>query len=324
MNATVPILHAVPTAQPVSVAHLAHRLLPAYTVDGGRVHLAGCTLEDRPLARLSYQVDGQPLDLYVDADGQSVDAAQVEALGLPQSAPLAKPPQAGAVLLDRLLTIGLPSAELRFAREPLTITTLWCKYAEGKLRFSFGHHGCDLPFAGWAQTLQPPPYRCPHTGIATFHLAQLDDGRIVAYEAVGRCAETGCLVLQGELASCAATGRQVLAVLTKVCPVTGQPVLSTAMVTCDCCGQVVSSAALQRGRCCACRNLKAVGKADPRLARVLHAHSALNRWGNWRIAETPVVYVLTASAWLKRLLLVIDKESLELRTVTQAGRWRKG
>jgi hypothetical protein len=298
--------------------------LPAYTVDGGRVHLAGCTLEDRPLARLSYQVDGQPLELYIDADGQSLDAAQVEALGLSELAPLAKLPQAGAARLDHLLTVGLPAAELRLAREPVTISVLWCKFAEGKLRFSFNHQGCDLPFAGWAQTLQPPPYRCPHTGIATFHLSQLDDGRIVAYEAVGRCDETGRLVLNAELASCAATGQQVLAVLTKICPVTGQPVLSTAMVTCDCCGQLVSPAALLRGRCCACRNLKAIGHADPRLARLFRQHSELHRWGNWRIAETPVVFVLTATAWFKRLLLVVDKASLELRIATQAGRWRKG
>ena len=68
-------------------AQIAQRLLPAYKVDGGRVHLAGCTLEDRLLARLTYCVDGQPLDRYVDADGQPLDAADIEALGLTRSAP---------------------------------------------------------------------------------------------------------------------------------------------------------------------------------------------------------------------------------------------
>jgi hypothetical protein len=325
VHTTLLITHAVPTAQPLSVAQIAQRLLPAYTVDGGRVHLAGCTLEDRLLARLSFCVEGQPLDWYVDADGQPLGAAEVEALGLTQSAPLAKPPQAGTPLLDRWLTVALPAAERRFAldnsRTLLAVTALWCKFAEGKLRFSIDHHSCDLPFAGWAQTLQPPPYLCPYAGLATMHLSKLDDGRIVANEAVGRCAETGRRVLQNELVSCGSTGRRVLAELTKVCPVTGQPVLAATMVTCDTCGQAVSPAAIERGRCRGCRNPKAIGKADPRLARILHEHSQLDRWGNWRISETPAVYVLTASAWLKRLLLVIDKESLELRRVAQSGRF---
>jgi hypothetical protein len=323
--ATLPITHAVPTAQPLSVAQIAQRLLPAYKVDGGRVHLAGCTLENRLLARLSYCVDGQPLDRYVDADGRPLDAADIEALGLTRSAPLAKPPQAGAALWERWLNVTLPAIEgwvaLDSSRKLLGVTALWCKFAEGKLRFSIDRDCCDLPFAGWAQTLQPPHFLCPYTGIATMHLSKLDDGRIVAYEAVGRCAETGRQVLQNELVSCAASGRRVLAELTKVCPVTGQPELAATMVTCDNCGQVVSPAAIERGRCHGCRNLRGIGKADSQLARLLLAHPELARWSNWQISETPVVYVLTASAWLKRLLLVIDKETLALQRVAQAGRF---
>ena len=137
----------------------------------------------------------------------------------------------------------------------------------------------------------------------------------------GRCAETGRQVLQNELVTCAATGRRVLAELTKTCPVTGLPELAAVMVNCAHCGQLVSPAAIERGRCRGCRDLKGVSLTDPRLARVLHEHAELARWSNWRISETPVVYVLTASAWLKRLLLVVDKQSLRLQRVAQAGRF---
>jgi hypothetical protein len=67
-----------------------------------------------------------------------------------------------------------------------------------------------------------------------------------------------------------------------------------------------------------------VSKADPRMAHVLHEHPWLDRRGRWRISETEAVYILTASSWLKRLLVVLDKETLKIQHVATANRFFGG
>ena len=47
-------MNAVPAAQPQGVHELSQRLFDTYTVDQGNVHLGGCTLDDRPLLRLTF------------------------------------------------------------------------------------------------------------------------------------------------------------------------------------------------------------------------------------------------------------------------------
>jgi hypothetical protein len=70
--------------------------------------------------------------------------------------------------------------------------------------------------------------------------------------------------------------------------------------------------------------MKSVKKADPRMARVLHEHPALDRWRHWRISETSRVYVLVARGLLRRLLIVVDKETLELRHLATGSRLSGG
>jgi len=223
------------------------------------------------------------------------------------------------------LGVTLPLVEQRLAAQgqapPSTITVLWCKFAEGKLRFTIGDRSTDLPFSGWARTLRPPPFVCPHTGVRTFHLARTDDGRIAASEQILRCEVSGRRALRSEMAVCAMTGKTVLAELTRTCSVTGARVLAADMATCAMCGQQVSPTAIRKDRCSACRGLRPVGKADPRMARVLHEHPALDRWGGWRISETAAVYILTANGWIKRLLVVVDKDSLELKLLARGNRF---
>ena len=64
----------------------------------------------------------------------------------------------------------------------------------------------------------------------------------------------------------------------------------------------------------------AVKKADPRMARLLHEHPALDRWRRWQMSETSRVYVVVATGWLRRLLVVVDKETLELRHMAVGSR----
>jgi len=151
-------------------------------------------------------------------------------------------------------------------------------------------------------------------------LAADDSGRITAVEAISTCEESGRRVISSDLVTCAATGRRVYASLTKACPVSGDRVTSSAFMQCNMCRQDVSRTAVRGGKCGACRSLKSVTKADPRMARVLDERPGLDRWNRWKIAETDTVYVLVASAFLRRLLVVIDKESLEPFRVATGSR----
>lgn len=307
------------------MTQIAERLFPAYALEGGRMHLAGCTLEDRLIVRLRGCRDGEPLEMLVDAEGRDLDPKLREVLGVDSARPIEKCPPPAVVQLNRFLSCGLALVEQRLATELdfelQSITAVWCKFAEGKLRFSFGELSADLPFADWAQTLRAPPLVCPATGREGFHVAATDDGRITLLDQIARCEETGRRTLAKDLIRCDMTGKRVLAELAKTCPVTGQRVLGRLLVACGLCGQQVSPAAVKKGRCAACRRMRPVGKSDPRLARLLNEHAELDRWRWWRMAETAEVYVLVGSGWLKQVLVVADKNTLGLKRLATGNRF---
>lgn len=328
LESTSEPIHLAPASQPNSVHQLAERLFAAYTVDQGRVHLAGCVLEDCLFLRLSVQCGDDHREMFLDDQGQEVAGERIAALGMRQVVRLKQPPKDATSEIRRLTELGTHLARQRLAQgEPsaaVEVAAVWCKYAEGKLRFTVGENSVDLSFADWARTLSPPPYVCPLTGRSTFHLAAIDDGRIVPKDEIGCCAETGRRLLAQDLVTCSVTGRRVAAEFVRTCPISARPVLRSEMVKCRTCRQRVSPAVTERGQCSACRDMRSVTKADPRMARLLDEHPPLDRWGGWRIAETAKVYILTATGWLKQLLVVLDKESLEIRVLATATRFASG
>ncbi len=326
MSQTNCICHAAPARQPASVPEIAEILFPAYNFadEGGRVSLAGCALEDRLVLQLVYTHGGQPLEVYLNREGKEVDGQPIVHDQKLELMPLRGPPADAEFEAENLLATGGRLAEDRLLNgnglELVSAKAVWCKHVDGKLRFTIGAASVDLPFSGWTRTLAPPPFVCPQTGAATFRLAITDDGRIAAAERVEACAETGRRMLSTELVRCAVTGRRVSPDLVESCPVSSRRLLRSELVACAACGQQVSPLVLERGLCQACRRMKAVKKADPRMARVLHEHPLLDRWRRWRMGETARVYVLAASRWWKRLLVVVDKETLELRHVAAGHR----
>ena len=318
-----------PADQPVTVRELAERLLPAYTVDEGTVHLAGCLLEDRLFVRAGVKKGPQPVELFLDEQGNEVEPAMVDSLGLGRTVTLERPPEHDEQTIERLAAQGRQMVIERLdtaqnETETIDVAAVWCKFAEGKLRFTIGESTADLPFADWARELQPPPFVCPHSNHQTYHLAATDDGRIVAAERVVCCAQSGQRMLTGDLVTCATTGRRVLPHFTETCPVTGETVLRDELVACGTCGQEVAPGAMRGANCEACDRLEPVNKADPRLARVLDVHPVLDRWRHWRLSESVTSYHLTARGWLRQILLIVDKDSLDLKRVATGSRLRSG
>jgi len=328
LDSTSDVIHIAPADQPSSVCQIADRLFPAYTIDDGAVRLAGCTLEDRFFVRLRFRHAKESVEFYLDADGRQLNGELVQMLKTTATVELDKPPEPAEMEIARLIELGTRLARTRLPSgsppQRVDSAVLWYKYAEGKLRFSLGECSVDLPFAGWARTLEPPPLVCPYTGISTFHLAATDDGRVVAADSIERCAETGFRTLADDLVTCSVTGRRVVPEQVAACPVSGDRVLTKEMVRCAMCRQQVSPAIIEQNRCAACRNVRPVSKADPWMAKLLHEHPPLDLWRNWRISETATVYVLTASGWFKRLLVVVGKDSLELKLLATGSRLLAG
>ena len=163
-----PLIHVAPAEQPTSVAEIAEILFPAYTVDDGRVSLAGCALEDRLVLQLVYQHDGQTLEVYLNWQGKEVDGQPIVQDRQMKLLPLADPPDRLDADLERLLAAGSRLAEERLPAgasvELVCCKAVWCKYVEGKLRFAIAAASMDLPFSGWTRTLSRAALCLPSHG----------------------------------------------------------------------------------------------------------------------------------------------------------------
>ncbi len=328
-------LQAAAARQPASVHELTASLFAQYSVEGGRVHLSGCSLEDRPFLRLTFlatrPAEGEPqlVHCFGTGDGTLLDERLVRDLELDQLVPASGP----TPRLDRdVLRRWADATERRFVSQVaadrwslVAATLVWCKHAEGRLSFSIGARSVEVAFAGWGRLLAdrrvlPPPYECPLCGRDSYRLAATDDGRITVAERIATCEQSARRVLVDELERCAETGRRVLPEYLRSCPVTGKRVLASELKPCSMCRQRVCGGALEGGHCPACRHLSPVSKSDPRMARILDAYPRLDRWRNWRVAETRSVQVLTGASALRRLLVVLDKQTLDVLHVAVSAR----
>lgn len=332
------ILHAAPVGQPVSVHELTGALFSAYEVAGGAVRLVGCTLHDQPFVRLTLLVTGgqpgngpQVVHRFFTTQGEPVIDELRRDLHLDRVGPFSgHPPKTSPGEIGDWIAAARKTLERDSAAvgEVQAATIVWCKHAAGKLSFEIGENSVETTFRGLAQLIadgkiEPPAYECPQTGVGSHRLAATDDGRITAAEAIGVCSQSGKRVFATELETCAATQAVALSEYLVECPVSGSRVLRSALVECPTCGQLVSPAVMDAASCSACRSLTAVSKDDPRMARVLGEYPRLDAWGKWRIAETSSVYILRAGTLLRKLLAVVDKQSLEVLRLATAGRFSR-
>ena len=127
----------------------------------------------------------------------------------------------------------------------------------------------------------------------------------------------------GELVRCSVTGQLVSSALAVRCPASGQTLREDRLVTCPFCRQAVSPLAVDRTRCSGCRQLTGIPRDDQRIQRVLRRHPRLSGWQWLCLAETGKVYVVTASGFVQRRLLVLDKEDLTVRHAARGHRFSR-
>jgi len=339
LRCTADAVHSAPTRQPASVNQLTCCLFGAYSVAGGNVRLGGCTLEDQPLVRYTYQIRAtgdltacRLAHVYVSTKGQLLDDDLLASLHVQDLSPYeGRPPRVPDEERRRWLAAGRQHTPVLSDGEQvelLVATLVWCKYFRCKLLFEIGDARAELPFQGWAQWLvdgriEPPKYQCAVTGRRSYHVTTTDDGRVTVPEAIAVCEESGRRVLESDVEACEATGRRALPEFLQPCPVTAQRVLRSALVACSVCQQEVSPNCVSNGCCQACRTLKTIGRNDPRLARALGEYTKLDRWSRWRIAETDTSYILAATSLFRSLLLVLDKESLDATHLAESSRFAR-
>jgi hypothetical protein len=287
---------------------------------------------------------------FFDAAGREITAEEVEQLGMNKLVPAApNTPR----LTDEQLTHLLASAEKTSQANPATrpsiivpsspaametngkrtqssmsviplgplwaATIVWCKYTQGKLTVTIGEKCEEFPFAGWANALEPSALTCPQTGERTHALAATQAGVIAAANQIARCSETGERVLKRELLACSVSGKLALPDRVVRCPVCEEPVLRSALIECPVCHQHVSPDVLTRGICRACSAPPRVEKTDARLARLFGEYPQLDHWNRWKLSETATVYIAQARSLWRRVLLVVDKQTLEVEHIATAG-----
>lgn len=345
-------LQALARDDVAGVEQLEEPLRAAYALQGVTLHLVETQLEPRPVLRLAVrQPSPSPKDSPEDSprgstetrprlrhwhflpDGSLLDDQLAWEMGLdqPQSANGSSPAYQGdleAWLESAVETLRQRNPEPSAGQMEFVASCLvWCRYVSGKLLFACRDRTVEVPFAGWARRFrsgceQPPPFHCPATGRDSYHVEASDDGQITVAEALETCGFSGRRVLAGGLEACQATGQRVLPEYLVTCPVSGRRLLADRLVECRDCRQAVDPDNLEQGRCGACRKMATVSKDDPRMALVLGEYPKLERWSRWRMSETGSVYVLTANDWFRRMLVVLQKESLEVRHLATAGRLR--
>ena len=319
-------LVAHPTSQPESVHEFSSRLFGAYRVENGQMHLAGCHLIDVPFLRATTLAADDPAMVehrYFDQTMQPVSESYLQQLGLSDIAPLTF--QSSPLSRPQVETLArqCDTAGERF----VALTVIVAKRAEGALQFDIGDQCARVRFHDWTRTLTAPAFHCAASGMDTFHLAAIDDGRIVAAEAVANCEESGVRVLESERVTCSVTGKHVDPRLAAKCPVLGEWVLKDQMATCRACQQSVSRLALEGGVCRACRELPLAKPTDTWVAGLRETYPVLKKYRKFRAGKLGDLVRVMASGWWRRLLLVTAGENgplvLLARREGLAGTWEK-
>lgn len=317
-------LIARPAAQPAAVHEFASRLFEAYQVDGGQIQLAGCSLTQTPFIRVSTFDEGeQSLEhRFFTASGSAVSEDLLEELGLADAVPMGDHPSSYTTEEVSQLLRPFDTNVDRF----VAATVIGAKWAEGALQFNIGEQCAQVEFSGWTASLEAPPFHCMASNTDTYHLAAIDDGRIVAVEAIAICEQSGEQVLETEMVTCSVTGKRVGPAQVKSCPVTGKPALEATFAACAACGQPTSPLGLSKNVCRHCTSMQPQPADDQYVAALLERFPALAAYGSFRHDHTHRLRRLEARGWSKRVMVTVCGETddvLAVATRTRLSSWQQ-
>ena len=329
--------HYVPAHQPRTIHELLPKLYSLFTIDGGRVKLAGCSIQDVPYffvepKTTNYRSISEPGRTFFGADGRQLDPEELEPLALDEIVSVDEPPLAmrqGPAPRDVLKKIERLAEKLADQIESIdAIGVAWSKHATGKLAIQIGDQTVHTGFTGWMHRLAEdgkgcPAYHCPMTQRQSYHLAADADGVITVAEAIKTCELTGDRVIESGLAKCAVTGSWVRTDRLYQCPVSHERIVESVAVACPACRQNVAPSVLVGRADCGCLGrLQPVADEQAWLDRLIQRHPKLSKWSKWKIGHRDEEVLLTASRWLTTVFLVVD-DGGEVRHVAVKKRYAR-
>lgn len=325
--AAAPTVEAIPVGDPQQVRELSPSILGCYHVIDGHSELSGCTLEPRPLLRVTSEVDaGHVHHRWFGGDGQPLDADLIERLGLTDLAPCDERLRASdAPVVRHWIDAALQG---QTTSPWLAATIVWCRWASGAVAFRFGNGAegrCN--FAGWAidfvhGSQRPEKFRCAASGEESFEVLALADGTVTVPQAVARCEATGTLTLISKLKPCEVSGSRVLGDLLVQCPISGLWALPDRLERCLWCGRQVVAGRIEQQLCSDCRGGQEIASDDALLAGLIADNRALSRYGHWRGWRDQAVAVLVGRRWLGgQIAIVYDRQQNRIRQTARRGRF---
>lgn len=341
-TADMSTVEAIPVGDPQQVRELSPSILGCYQVVDGHSELSGCTLEPRPLLRVTSEVDaGHVHHRWFGGDGQPLAADLIERLGLTDLAPCEERLRASdAPVVRHWIDAALQGQAVDASEQGggssvdggalpwLAATIVWCRWASGAVAFRFGNGAegrCN--FAGWAIDFvqgyqRPEKFRCAASGEESFEVLALADGTVTVPQAVARCEATGTLTLISKLKTCEVSGSRVLGDLLVQCPISGLWALPDRLETCAWCGRQVVAGRIDQQLCSDCRGGQAIDSDDALLAGLIADNRGLSRYGHWRGWRDGAVAVLVGRRWLGgQIAIVYDRQQNQIRQTARRGRF---
>jgi len=327
LRARKQLLSAAPIGEPQAVHEFSGRLLSAYTVEGGTVHLAGCHLQPLAFVRaLEFNEQGSAAEQLIpprSLGDTKQFAALLNQLHLNEWH-LADPPR-GVSLREQADVYQAAVADAASVRSspaeqddrPPLLVAEWCHRATGKLEFEIGEAMLTVPFDDLARNLKPPPIACPVTGEATFHLAKTDDGRLIAAEQLAPCSVCQQRLPRTELVASAVSGAMVCQQHAAHCPISGDALLEEELVECPSTSLSVAPSAIRHGQSTLLDELEPVDASETTLARLRLDHPALDSYANWKLARGAEVDLYIGSKLTSRAMAVVNRDTGELLHAAQ-------
>ena len=276
--------------------------------------------------------DGVEGWVVLDREGRVVEAHRAHAMGLDYPMSVESPPTyVNPADVKAWLFPLLERTDVELRKREYQIqgcTVVWCKRAVGRLSVEIGDESATIPFSGWARELAvgrtvPPPFRCPRTGRESYRITAAEEGQLTVPEAIKQCAASGRRVIETELETCAASGRQYLPEYLQPCEATGKLVAKQRLVRCGGCGQRVSPKAMNGDRCESCDRLGDRPATTAEVDQLWQRFPGLKKWRSWQHASSSSSELWRGYAWLKSILVRLDRETQRPSFVALANRMGK-
>ncbi len=319
------LTHVIPRDQPESVHELTAALYQPFQVDGGSVHLAGCSIEPVPVVQTVNQN-------YRFLGGDELDHDLAQSLGVIKTQPCDEPPphmqqsHVQRLISDQLDHLDRKSLLFSGGREGVTL--IWCNRVQGQLMVEIGESTETISFLLWAKRLvdgldQCPPFHCPQTGRESYHIAADDEGTIATADSIEVCPESGRRLISTKLIPCQISNRRVDPQRLMQCSISGRQFLKRLAADCRQCRNLVDPDTVRRGKCRGCRSWQHVPSHASPVSEICRRWPELSQAKGFKVARTTNTVLLAFRLDGQKWTATFDSKDFDLHGISTFRGWFK-